>query len=201
MMSSIPICSRHAQMLRSLVNVPGGPTVIAACHPTKNATPGSLIPRGGGAFINECDGNLTCQKTDSAIELHWYFKFRGPDFAPISFKIETVTHRLLKDTGGGLIPTVIASYISETAQEEMSAVAFNDENRLLQAIADNPGASRAKLALALGWLMRDGDPYKKKVERCAAKLIKQKLAAEERGGTLILTTEGLKTVQKFSGGG
>lgn len=192
---------RHAQMLRGLVNIQGGPTVIAACHPTKNAAAGMLLPRGGGSFLNETDGNLTCNKTDSTIELHWQGKFRGPDFAPIMFKVETVTHQLLKDTKGQLVPTVIASHITDVAQEEMARVALNDENALLKAIADNPSSSLARLATALGWFMRDGEPYKKKVERCAAKLIKQKLVAQERGGTLILTGEGLKAVQKLGSGG
>jgi hypothetical protein len=35
-----------------------------------------------GAFLAEIDGNLIYKKDDSAIELHWQGKFRGPDFAP-----------------------------------------------------------------------------------------------------------------------
>src|SRR5262249_40398803 len=31
-----------------LSRLPGGPTVLICCHPTKNAE--SLVPRGGGAF-------------------------------------------------------------------------------------------------------------------------------------------------------
>ena len=53
----------HARMLRSLIDaVPGGPCVVANCHPTKNAQPDQLIPRGGGAFLAEADGNLTAAK-------------------------------------------------------------------------------------------------------------------------------------------
>ena len=45
--------------LRPLITMPGEPCVIVACHPVKNATDDNLIPRGGGAFLNEVDGNLT----------------------------------------------------------------------------------------------------------------------------------------------
>ena len=55
----------HARMLRSLIDtVEGGPTILVPAHPTKNATPDNLLPRGGGAFVNEMDTNLVCQKVN-----------------------------------------------------------------------------------------------------------------------------------------
>jgi hypothetical protein len=42
--------------------MPGGPCVLVACHPPKNAGDDNLLPRGGGAFIAEMDGNLTGRK-------------------------------------------------------------------------------------------------------------------------------------------
>ena len=42
--------------------MPGEPCVIVACHPVKNASDDNLIPRGGGAFLNEVDGNLTATR-------------------------------------------------------------------------------------------------------------------------------------------
>jgi len=56
--------------MRSLTELQGGPTVLVLCHPTKNATADNLIPRGGGSFIAEIDGNLCARKSDSAVELH-----------------------------------------------------------------------------------------------------------------------------------
>lgn len=82
---------KHARMLRSLVALSGGPTVLALCHPVKNASPDNLIPRGGGSYLNETDGNLTgLKKTDTLVEVHWQGKFRGPDFAPLAFSLSTV---------------------------------------------------------------------------------------------------------------
>jgi hypothetical protein len=88
----------HARRMRGLVNLPGGPCVLVACHPVKNATPDNLLPRGGGAFIAEVDGNLTVSKNESVSTLHWQGKFRGPDFAPIPFSLHTVTTEALKDS-------------------------------------------------------------------------------------------------------
>jgi AAA domain len=74
---------KHAEMLRGLIDViPGKPTVIANCHPVKNASPDNLLPAGGGNFLNQVDGNLTAAKTDSTTELHWQGKYRGVEFAP-----------------------------------------------------------------------------------------------------------------------
>src|SRR5262249_53504877 len=80
----------HPTMLRKLINtIPGAPCVVANCHPTKNAQQDQLLPRGGGAFLAEVDGNLTAAKTESNVELHWQGKIRGPDFAPLYFLIKT----------------------------------------------------------------------------------------------------------------
>jgi AAA domain len=112
----------HARKLRGLINIiPGGPAVIANCHPVKNATAENLLPAGGGTFINEMDGNLTCAKSESVTEMHWQGKFRGPEFAPMNFIIKTVTHQDIKDSDGRLIPTVICEHLSEHAKEEITA--------------------------------------------------------------------------------
>jgi hypothetical protein len=106
----------HARLLRSLTTLPGGPCVLAACHPTKNASDDNLQPRGGGSYIAEVDGNLTAKRNDSAVEMHWQGKFRGPDFAPLSFQLRTVNHERLKDGKGRPLPTVFACPLSDDAQ-------------------------------------------------------------------------------------
>lgn len=84
--------------------MPGQPCVIVACHPVKNAADDNLIPRGGGAFLNEVNGNLTTAKSIAGpVELHWQGKFRGHEFAPILFTLPTVTHEQLKDSRGRLV--------------------------------------------------------------------------------------------------
>ena len=170
----------HASRMREL-RIPGGPCTIINCHPTKNAADDNLIPRGGGAFLNEVDGNLAARKDDMAVELHWQGKFRGPEFAPMHFMLKSVTHERLKDSKGRLISTVVASYLTDQAQQEMAKVARSDEDLLLEAVGKDGGASISDLAILLDWRTSKGDAYKSKVHRVLARLKKYKLIVEERG--------------------
>jgi hypothetical protein len=89
--NSNPQMRDHAARLRKLTELPGKPCVVALCHPIKGAqSADDLLPRGGGAFLNEVDGNLSLWKHDGVCDLHWQGKFRGPDFTPLSFRIDTV---------------------------------------------------------------------------------------------------------------
>jgi hypothetical protein len=170
----------HAARLRSLIELPGGPTVLVLCHPVKNASDDNLVPRGGGAFIAEVDGNLTCRMEDAGVELHWQGKFRGPDFAPISFLVHSVTHERLKDTKGRLVPTVVASHLPESAQQAMAATVRSNEDQLLAVLATNGQASNAELAKTLGWFMKDRSPYKTMVRRTLKGLEAAKLVTKTR---------------------
>jgi hypothetical protein len=186
----------HARRLRSLTGLPGGPCVLVLCHPVKNPTPDNLLPRGGGAFLAEVDGNLTCWNVDGAVSMHWQGKFRGPDFAPITFRLESVTSERIKDSKGRLIPTVIAKALSEEEQRAAEANSRSDEDALLLAIADNERASFAGLAVALGWISSKGE-NKAKVKRCADRLKADKLVKPDRRGTLALTDKGKDEVKRL----
>jgi hypothetical protein len=187
----------HARMLRSLIDtIPGGPCVVANCHPTKNAQPDQLLPRGGGAFLAEVDGNLTAAKTDSTVELHWQGKFRGPDFAPIYFLIRTTTHQDLKDSDGRLLPTVVAEHISEQTRDDIAAAAGCDEDAVLAYIGTNPAAPLSTIAAAMGWRLYSGEPNKMKASRCIKELIKAKLIKKTRSGRHKLTPEGQKELNE-----
>jgi hypothetical protein len=61
----------YARQLRRFTTMPGGPTVLVNCHPVKNASSDNLLPRGGGAFLAEVDGNLTCTRNDTVVSAHW----------------------------------------------------------------------------------------------------------------------------------
>jgi AAA domain len=172
---------QHAKRMRSLTELRGGPTVLVLCHPTKNATPDNLIPRGGGAFIAEIDGNLCARKSDSAVELHWAGKFRGIDFAPMQFRLDTVTAQRLKDNRGRNIPTVMATPMDEAGRDALAVAARTDENQVLRAIYGHSGASSNELAKLLKWQMRDGRPYGVRVRRAAEKLAGDGLILKHRG--------------------
>jgi hypothetical protein len=185
----------HARRMRTLVDLPGGPCVIALCHPIKKASRDDLLPRGGGAFLNEVDGNLTCWNDDGVVTLHWLGKFRGPDFAPITFRLETVTSEKIRDSKGREMPTVLATALSKEDERAAEARTVADEDALLLALADNPRATFAGLAVALGWISDKGE-NKAKVKRCADRLKGDKLVKSDRRGTLLLTDKGNEEVER-----
>jgi hypothetical protein len=166
----------HAKMLRDLITlIPGKPTVVANCHPVKNATSENLVPAGGGNFLNQVDGNLTAAKDESTTELHWQGKFRGVDFPPLFFQIKTVTHERLKDSKDRLIPTVISTWLSETAKEEMERTVDKDRERVQVILSQDRKISLPDLANKMGWKpYHNGKPNKSMAERYIKTLIKKK---------------------------
>jgi hypothetical protein len=182
----------HARMMRSLCALPGEPTVIAACHPVKNAE--NLLPRGGGAFVAEVDGNLTCSLADNVVSLHWEGKFRGSEFDPLPFALETVRARGLVDGRGREIPTVICRPISELEQENRFAAKIRDEDQILRILRDQPGESLATMATRLGWSYASG-PHKMRVSRVLVRLRHDKLAKQKRG-KWVITNDGLDALKE-----
>ncbi len=186
----------HARRFRSLTTMSGGPCVLVASHPPKNAGDDNLQPRGGGAFIAEMDGNLTARKLNGAVQLYWQGKFRGPDFAPLTFSLRTVTHEQLKDSEGRLMPTVVASHLSAAAQQEIEKAARSREDQLLELLGrpESRGATQRDLASQLGWFTRDGSPYQMLVSRTIGALKKEKLIVVVRD-SIELTSAGKKCVE------
>lgn len=184
----------HARMLRSFVNLPGGPSIIVTCHPIKNYDTDNLLPRGGGAFLNEVDGNLVLIKKEASISLHWHGKFRGPDFAPIPFKLQTGTTDLLKDSKGRYIWSVSATPITEAEQAGMEDAARKKQDDLLVWLLVNTYISLANTAEKLGWKYLNGQPDKTSVNRALAALLKDKLIGRKRG-KITVTEAGKKAVK------
>jgi hypothetical protein len=172
----------HARQLRSLTMLPGGPCVIVLCHPTKRAGDDDLIPRGGGAFLAEVDGNLAIRKADSLVVVTAQGKFRGPEFSPLSFELATVTHPRLRDTRGRNVPTVIARPVDDAGKTQLEISTRHDEDEVLKAIYRAPGSSLSDIARQIGWLLRGGAPHHMKVKRAAITLQKEKMVEEHRGG-------------------
>jgi hypothetical protein len=154
-----------------------------------------MLPRGGGAYLNEVDGNLTVVADDGVIHLHWQGKFRGPDFAPLSFHVRSVTHERLKDTKGRLIPTVIAEHLSDVAVEEFKKFSVSIEDAALRLLAEDDSLSIAGLAAKAGWLTKDGKPNKVMAQRCLNRLKTAKLIRKSRAGYWKLTDAGEKELQ------
>lgn len=181
---------RHARMMRSLIDdLPGGPTIIPTCHPTKTPNMENLLPRGGGSFIAEMDGNLVCMKNDLVVDLHWHGKFRGPDFAPIPFKLQPGTTEKLQDRKGRAIWTVTAAPITEAERSGIDDAGHKRQKDLLALMKAEPDLSLAAMAEKLKLRARDGSPYKMLVQRTLKELERQKFV-ESKMGKWVLTKKG-----------
>ncbi len=197
--NSNPQMIGHAKTQRRLCDLPGRPCVLALNHPTKSvASPELLLPRGGGGYLNETDGNFTARAHgDRLTTLHWAGKLRGPDFDPIEFRLPIVTTTKLTDAKGRLMPTVMAEVVTDAQVEETEQRATFQENRLLAAISANPDGSLAEWAHGCGWTLqgKPGEPpvpNKSLVRRVIARLQKNKLVSKDGRG-FTLTKAGKKT--------
>lgn len=169
---------RHARQLRELTTLPGKPAVIVACHPVKNASADNLLPRGGGAFIAEVDGNLTLAKSNGLVKMHWQGKHRGPDFEPIMFKLETVTAPTLIDSRGRPVPTVLSKDMSEREVSDVNRQAFGDLDAVLIEIERDGAQSTSAMAESIGW-HKESKPDKRRVQSATDRLKREKLAKYE----------------------
>jgi hypothetical protein len=180
---------QHASRLRALCDLPGRPACIVLAHPTKNATRDNLLPRGGGAFLAEIDGNLTCWREGSLVTLSWGGKLRGPGFEPVQFELLPQTLAIV-DSRGRSVPSVAALPVNDDKAEALGDAALSDENILLAAMHRLPGASVAELASEAGFVQSEGHPLKSKVHRLLTGLAAQGLARKSRTGRWALTPKG-----------
>jgi AAA domain len=156
---------QHARMLRRLTELPGAPCILVLCHPIKYVTEvAQLLPRGGGAFLAEMDGNLTVMRhDDNLIELH-HNKIRGPGFEPMTFRLDRITTPKLVDSKDRMIPTVAAVEIGQADETSHTKKSREDEDRILAALLLLPDASMAAIAEHNGWVYGNGDPAKTRVK-------------------------------------
>jgi len=189
----------HARKLRRLTLLPGHPCVLVLCHPIKHVIePSMLVPRGGGAFLAEMDGNLTAwRKDETIIELH-HSKMRGPGFEPMTFKLETVKTDRLRDAQGRQLPTVRAVAASQAEEDQQRDRADDDDDKMLIArlnIGDEAKMSVADFAKRWGWSFDDGAPAKSRAQRALRRNVENKLMRNERGQYL-LTEKGKEAARK-----
>ena len=86
-----------------------------------------LLPRGGGAFIAEVDGNFTAWATDRKLTDSLDGQIRNPDFDKITFELQTIDTPRLMDSKGRLIATVMAVPVSDDRIEEVEQKAAIDD--------------------------------------------------------------------------
>jgi hypothetical protein len=183
----------YARTLRTFTQeCAGNPAVVALCHPIKGAAKANLLPRGGGAFLNELDGNLTLwsHSQGEVTELHWHGKIRGPDFSPVGYSLRPVKTGLIDERDRPEM-TIIAEPMSDEAVANHAKQTLANEDVVLRALSDHPERSLSQIAEDAGWVTEDGRPEKWKVHRAIHSLADDKLVKQVRkGGAWTLTERG-----------
>jgi hypothetical protein len=192
----------HAQMLYRLKMLPGNPTVLACCHPVKNAAKDNLIPRGGGGFLNALDGNVTSWRDDTIVTFHHQGKFRGVDFEPLAFELVGITAEKLQDKRGRSIPTVIAVPMSKDDENAKRAKTFSEGDEILLALLDQQGEliTGDDLARKLQWFATNQTPYRTKVQRVVKLLNGSGVLIDVERSGMSLTKKGQKAATALAAG-
>jgi AAA domain len=135
--------------LRRLTTIKGLPSIIVAAHPVKNAANDNLLPYGGGAMLNEVDGNLTLCATGAGLtSLHWQGKLRGIDFTPALFRFEILDCPDVLDIKGQRVALPVLRPTTEEEGESREKAAVNRDVTLLMALAKEPRGSMSDWAAA-----------------------------------------------------
>jgi hypothetical protein len=196
---------RHAKKMRALgTQCSGSPTVLVLCHPVKNPNgPEDLVPRGGGSFLNEMDGNLTLWDIGGGVsDLHWCGKFRGPGFEKIPWRMMPIKTTAIMDSKGRIIPTVMAQPVTEDEIAEMQQAGAKQTEALLLCMERQPSGSMMQWATGCGWKQiatrgQEAKPDKSRVQRALKKLVTAKLAEQDISGRYSLTKKGLEQAHKI----
>ena len=177
----------QALELRSLTRLVGLPSVAVLCHPNR-AVEGAegLLPRGGSAFLNELDGNLTAWNSGGVVSLSQN-KIRGADFEPVKIKLDVFVFPDIKTNFGTPITSVIAKPLNMNESELLEEQAESEENRLLALVNSNPKSTLREWATLLGWNDRNGQPMVSKVSRTINQLKADKMVRKVRKNWKITT--------------
>jgi hypothetical protein len=188
----------HARMLRSFVELPGGPTILVTCHPAKNPDMTNLLPRGGGAFLAEVDGNLVAIKDASTllVEITTHGKFRGPDFAPFTFKLVPAQSPKIIDSKGRKVWSIYAEAVSDAEQERLEGIGHSEQRYVLEDMLEHPGSSLTEIAKRLHWSTGKGKPNKQRVHRLMTKLQGAGLVKRGYDDRYTLTASGQKEAKE-----
>ena len=172
----------YGRTLRGLNESNGNPAVVMLCHPIKNASRDNLLPRGGGALLNEVDGNLTAwsEVLGEVTELGWQGKIRGPDFSPLGYRLRKIPTGLSDERRRPEITIIAEPMSDEVAADHIKRLREN-EDLVLRALRSNNNRSFAAIARDLAWINpEDGEPEKWRVQRAIDALKGDKLITQER---------------------
>ena len=138
--------------VRPLTALPGNPSVVLAAHPTKGASDDQLVPYGGGAILNEVDGNLAlARRADTpTVRLHWQGKLRGLEFTPRPFRFEIAGSPDILDAKGRQVQLPVLRPMTEADDEARQKVEVNLDAALLRAMAAEPSGTQHSWSVSIG---------------------------------------------------
>ncbi len=187
----------HARCLRELAALPGKPAVVANCHPSGSAPEkDKCVPRGGTAFLNEIDANLTVWADGETAELHWLRKKRGPDFEPQWFEFRAVR---MDYSEGVAVDSLVAAPIDERREREIRDRHRTEEDLMLKQLIQWPEDSFSEWARKCGFVSTTGQPLKSKVFRVLDRLIEVKLVSKDKRRGYFLTKSGEEEARGVAG--
>ena len=132
-----------AHKLRNLCETKQRPAILIIAHPAgKTPSKDNLVPRGGSAFLNEIDGNLTVWSQDKTQQtLHHSAKFRGAGFDPIEWVMQVHEFEHLTDIHG--TPLKLPVSRPEAAIERLNREVKSDKllTMYLETVADDQAVS------------------------------------------------------------
>ena len=178
--------------LRPITQLPGLPALLIPAHPTKNATADQLVPYGGGAILNEVDGNLSLASGPSSgqTRLHWQGKYRGLEFTPRHFRFEIFESPLVVDKKGRCVRLPVLRPCTPDDADRAAEGNVERSIQVLRAMEANPKATIRELGLATG--ISKSSAGRTLVELVKLKLIEQKL------GRWSLTRRGRDELKEIS---
>jgi hypothetical protein len=134
---------------------PNGPVVLIAAHPPKQAADDGLLPYGGGATLNEVDGNFTLRIDENGLyRLHWLGKIRGLPFDPLHFRIERLDSPDVVTIEGDRVKMPVMFPVDEEAAEARGEAFAQRDLALMMAMAADPTGTERKWATATGFSRR-----------------------------------------------
>ena len=188
-----------ARVTRQITAFKSKPAVVMPAHPVKGATKSNLAPKGGSSLVNEVDGNLTLWNDSGILTLHWQVKFRGAEFEPIKFELESKSYDKLKDAKGRIMPTILAKPLLETRKLQIVSETISYEDQILLSIRDYPEKSVAQRCVDVGLMSAKGEAQKSKLQRIIGRLQEQKLIRKFRSNWE-LTKHGDRAVDMIENG-
>jgi hypothetical protein len=202
--SNVEMGNFARDLRRVLTSLDGDPAVIVSCHPVKvPQTRDQLLPRGGGAFIAEVDGNLSLWSDDdeATTMLGTCGKFRGPPFDPIAFAIERETAPGLASADGVTMTASYARPLSDDELKKQSEQSVSNYETLLMVMHRNPKGSLRDWAVDANWTTVDGKPRKYTVEKiCKTQMVRAGTAEKDViSNRWVLTKKGTAAAKKLLG--